>query len=47
MDIGGRRQHLGSFPPTRAGEREAAHFRDDMLMRHGIFANLNFPLELD
>jgi len=43
MDVDGRRKHLGSFPPTRAGEIEAAHWRDDMMKRHGILAGLNFP----
>jgi|SRR5580692_9465816 hypothetical protein len=40
-----RRKHLGCHPPTRAGELEAAHWRDDMLKRHGVFAGLNFPNE--
>jgi hypothetical protein len=39
-----RRKHLGCYPPTRAGELEAARWRDEMLTRYGIFTGLNFPL---
>ena len=40
-----KRKHLGCYPPTRAGELEAAHWRDEMLTRHGIVSGLNFPLQ--
>jgi AP2 domain len=45
MDLDRKRKHLGSFPATRKGERDAAHWVDEMLTRHGIFTHLNFPLE--
>jgi hypothetical protein len=43
--LDGKQQHVGSFPPTRAGEIEAATLRDLAMLRLGrTSAQLNFPL---